>query len=137
MSQTTPTSPPSAPAARPKVLIVEDEFLIRLTLLEVLMDEGYDVLEAENGPDALALLQADPAIDLLLTDIQMPGGMDGHSLSTRARQFRPDLPVIFMTGAPENADGQVPGTRNAYLAKPYSPSDMCTAVKQMLAAKPA
>ena len=118
---------------RAKVLIVEDEFLIRLTLLEVLMDEGYDVLESDNGPDALALIAGDPAISLLLTDIQMPGGMDGHAVARRARELRPDLPVIFMTGAPETADGHVAGTRNMYLAKPYSPTDMCTAVKRMLA----
>ncbi len=118
---------------RPKILIVEDEFLIRLTLLEVLMDEGYDVLESENGPDALALMQSDPSISLLLTDIQLPGGLDGHAVARRARETRPELAVIFMTGAPDNADGHVPGTRNMYLAKPYSPSDMCAAVKQMLA----
>ena len=132
MSENTPSPDPATASPRPKILIVEDEFLIRLTLLEVLMDEGYDVLESENGPDALALVQSDASISLLLTDIQMPGGLDGHAVARRARELRPDLPVIFMTGAPDNADGQVPGTRNMYLAKPYSPSDMCTAVKQML-----
>lgn len=129
----------SSPAAadhapRPKVLIVEDEFLIRLTLLEVLVDEGYAVLESENGPDAVALVAGDPEISILLTDIQMPGGMDGHMVARRARELRPDLPVIFMTGAPEAADGPVAGTRSMYLAKPYSPSDMCAAVRHMLSA---
>ena len=130
MSESTP--PASAPRA--KILIVEDEFLIRLTLIEVLMDEGYDVLESENGADALALVQSDPAISLLLTDIQMPGGLDGHAVARRAWELRPGLPVIFMTGAPDTADGQVAGTRTMYLAKPYSPADMCAAVKRMLAA---
>ncbi len=123
--------PSAAGPARSKILIVEDEFLIRLTLLEVLMDEGYDVLEAENGHDGLALIQDDPAITLLLTDIQMPGGMDGHAVAARAREVRPTLPVIFMTGAPDTAD--VRGTRTMYLAKPYSPADMCAAVRRMLA----
>ena len=132
MSGNTPPRAKAGHAPRSKVLIVEDEFLIRLTLLEVLTDEGYDVLESENGPDAVALVAGDPAISLLLTDIQMPGGMDGHMVARRARELRPDLPVIFMTGAPDTADGQVAGTRNRYLAKPYSPSDMCTAVRQML-----
>ena len=126
-------SPSAAGPARSKILIVEDEFLIRLTLMEVLMDEGYDVLEAENGPDALALVEGDPAITLLLTDIQMPGGMDGHTVAARAREVRPSLPVIFMTGAPDTANGQNHATRTMYLAKPYSPADMCAAVKQMLA----
>ena len=126
-------SPPTAAPAPAKILIVEDEFLIRLTLHEVLMDEGYDVREAENGADALALVQGDPAITLLLTDIQMPGGMDGHTVAARARELRPTLPVIFMTGAPDTADGEVRGTRTMYLAKPYSPADMCAAIKRMLA----
>ena len=133
MSGNTHSPAAASNAPRSKVLVVEDEFLIRLTLLEVLMDEGYDVLESENGPDAVALVAGDPAISLLLTDIQMPGGMDGHAVARRARELRPDLPVIFMTGAPDTADGQVAGTRNMYLAKPYSPSDMCAAVRQMLA----
>ncbi len=114
------------------ILLVEDEFLIRLTLSEVLMDEGYTVLEAENGADAVKVLQSNPGIDLLLTDIQLPGGMDGNKVAQAARQARPNLPVIFMTGAPDTAEAAAPGSRTTYLSKPYLPGDMCAAVRKML-----
>ena len=115
-----------------RVLIVEDEFLIRLTLSEVLADEGYQVLEAESGDEALGILCSTPDIALLLTDIQLPGVLDGRALVQRARESRPELPVIFMTGRPDGLDGA--GTRDMFVAKPYLPSEICAAVRKMLAA---
>ena len=114
-----------------RILIVEDEFLIRLTLSEVLADEGYDVLEAESGDDAMVILDATPDIAVLLTDIQLPGALDGRALVSRARQTRPTLPVIFMTGRPDTFDGPA-GAHDIYVAKPYLPSEICAAVKKML-----
>ena len=69
--------------SQPRVMVVEDEFLIRLTLVEALTDEGFDVIEAESGDVALPILQADPSILILLTDIQLPGRLDGR------RSWRP------------------------------------------------
>ena len=117
---------------RRRILIVEDEFLIRLTLSEVLADEGYEVLEAETGDAALALLENTPDVTVLLTDIQLPGTLDGRALAQRARVSRPDLPVIFMTGRPETMQGQPTGGREMFVAKPYLPSEICRAVKRML-----
>ena len=114
-----------------RVLIVEDEFLIRLTLAEVLADEGYEVLEAESGDEAVALLDGDGEIAVLLTDIQLPGTMDGRALVKHARQGRPDLPVIFMTGRPDTIAAQ-DGAREVFVAKPYLPSEICLAIKRML-----
>ena len=91
-----------------RILIVEDEFLIRLTLSEVLSDEGYEVLEAETGDDALEILVR------------------------HARQTRPDLPVIFMTGRPDTIAGQITHPHEMFVAKPYLPSEICRAVKRML-----
>ena len=122
----------SAPTTR-RVLIVEDEFLIRLTLSEVLSDEGYEVFEASTGDEAAAILDSTPGIDVLLTDIQMPGELDGQALVRRARQTRPDLPVIFMTGRPDALDG-VAGAKDLFVAKPYLPSEICAAVHKVLAA---
>ena len=116
-----------------RILIVEDEFLIRLTLAEVLADEGYEVLEAESGDAAIGLLEDSPDIAVLLTDIQLPGALDGRALAERARRSRPDLPVIFMTGRPDNFPGEKGAAREVYVAKPYLPSEICTAVKRMLA----
>ncbi len=119
---------------RARVLVVEDEFLIRLTLSEVLADEGYDVLEAETGDAALVLLQNDPSISVLLTDVQLPGSLDGRALVQRVRQTIPDLPVIYMTGRPDSMTGQTTGAREMYVAKPYLPSDICAAIRRMLEA---
>ncbi len=122
----------SVTAALP-ILIVEDEFLIRLTLSEVLTDEGYEVLEAETGDEAIGILESRSGIAILLTDIQLPGALDGRALVRRARETRPDLPVIFMTGRPDALDDEAAGGREMYVAKPYLPSEICAAVRKMLA----
>lgn len=119
-------------AGAPRILVVEDEFLIRLTLAEALGDEGFEVLEAETGDDALPILLADPGILLLLTDIQLPGSLDGKGLAERARAERPTLPVLFMTGRPDPAARTSPIDR--YIAKPYTLNEICTAVRGMVEA---
>ncbi len=130
-SASTPTSSPVSTQQR--VLVVEDEFLIRLTLSEVLADEGFEVLEAETGDQAVTILDSTPDIAVLLTDIQLPGSLDGRALVQRARQTWPDLPVIFMTGRPDSMDANKAGGREIYVAKPYLPSEICSAVRKMLA----
>lgn len=120
-------------AGKPRIMLVEDEFLIRLTLSEALADEGYEVIEAASGEDALAALEADGGtIGLMLTDIQLPGALDGKALAARLRERQPGLPVIFMSGRPdplpESAAPQM------MMAKPYLPSDVAAAVKQILGA---
>lgn len=113
---------------RPKVLVVEDEFLIRLTLVEALQDEGYAVAEADTGHAALALA---PGVDLLLTDIQLPGGMDGLALAARIREGAPALPVIFMTGRLDQAF-EMASPNDLFITKPYTLTDICTAARRML-----
>ena len=120
-----------------RILIVEDEFLIRLTLAEVLTDEGYTVMEAETADEAVKLLEQTPDIDVLLTDIQLPGQLDGRALVQHVRQTQPDLPVIFMTGRPDAAVAHGAGAREIYVAKPYLPSEICAAVRKMLAGQAA
>lgn len=134
MARNETDSPSDDTPARVRILVVEDEFLIRLTLSEVLADEGYDVLEAETGDAAIALLEGAPDISVLLTDIQLPGSLDGRALVQRVRQRLPDLPVIYMTGRPDSMTGQTTGAREMYVAKPYLPSDICAAVRRMIAA---
>ena len=113
-----------------RLLLVEDEFLIRMTLSEVLADDGFEVLEAEDGPGALALLAADENIALMLTDIQLPGGIDGKALAGKVRESRPDLPVIFMSGRSETQPD--PNPLNSYVNKPYSPIALSARVRQIL-----
>lgn len=115
-----------------RVLLVEDEFLIRLTLSEALADAGFDVLEAEDSDSAMALLTADPTIRLLMTDIQLPGSCNGRVLVERARALNPGLPVIFMSGRPDVEDPAQRHTLDRYIAKPYLPSEVCLAAQEML-----
>ena len=92
----------AAPGSK-TILVVDDEPLVRLVTVEVLSDLGYSVLEAEDGPMALKLLNAYPELDLLITDVGLPNGMNGRQLADAIRAPRPDLPVLFVTGYAENA----------------------------------
>ena len=113
----------------PRILIVEDEFLIRMTLAEALGDEGFDVVEAETGDDALPILKADPDIKLLLTDIQLPGLLNGRALAKQAREHTPMLPIIFMTGQPD--PGDMASDRDVFISKPYTLFDICEAARRL------
>ena len=84
------------------VLVVEDEPAVRKLVVEVLEDLGYKVLEAADGPGGLDILQGDDQIDLLVTDVGLPG-LNGRQLADAARETRPDLKILFMTGYAENA----------------------------------
>jgi CheY-like chemotaxis protein len=114
-----------------RILIVEDDFLVRMTLAEALMDEGFVVTEAENGTAALAALRADDAIGLLMTDVSLSGSMDGHALVRAVRQEWPALPVIYMTGRPEQVRLD-PAAREMLVGKPYGPEEICAAARRML-----
>lgn len=124
-----PTSSPT------RILVVEDEFLIRLTLTEALGDEGFDVLESESADAALPMLLADPSIALLLTDIQLPGALDGRALARAVRQARPSLPILFMTGRPDPTAQAGADRNDRYISKPYTLSDICAAVHSLIGAK--
>jgi DNA-binding response OmpR family regulator len=116
----------------PIILIVEDEYLIRLTLAEALVEDGFDVIEAASGDEALILMQQHLGISLLLTDVQLPGQVDGLALARAARVRAPDLPVIFVTGRPEALPAADLTERDGFIAKPYLPSEVCAAVRRLI-----
>ena len=93
----------SATTASVVVLVVEDEPAVRMIIADVLSDLGYTVLEAEDGRAGLDILESKGRIDLLLTDVGLPGGMNGRQLADAARQRRPSLKVLFVTGYAEAA----------------------------------
>jgi signal transduction histidine kinase len=96
------TMPPQAEAGA-VVLLVEDELAVRMVVVEVLSDLGYTVLEADNSQSGLRIVETRARIDLLLTDVGLPGGMNGRQLADAAREQRPGLKVLFLTGYAENA----------------------------------
>lgn len=120
---------------RARILLVEDEALIRLLVSEVLLEQDFDVLEACSGDEAMALLEQHGDFDLLLTDVHMPGRFDGIEVARRARVRQPDLPVVFATGRPDTlrAFGTL-GSREMLLAKPFSPLEALRTVERLLGA---
>jgi CheY-like chemotaxis protein len=115
------TKSPARPQASHTILIVDDEPSIRMLLTDALEEIGFNVIEAHDGPTGLNILQSDATIDLLITDVGLPGGMNGRQLADAARATRPALKVLFITGYAENAiigNGQLaPGMQ--VLTKPF------------------
>ena len=115
------------------MLVVEDEAAVRQFSVDALGALGYGVLEADGAADALALLDDNPGIDLLFTDVVMPE-TDGRALAVAARARRPDLKVLFTTGYARDAltpDGALdPGVE--VLAKPFTLDDLAAKVRRML-----
>jgi CheY-like chemotaxis protein len=85
------------------VLVVDDEPTVRMLVTEVLEELGYAAIEAADSPTGLKVLQSDVRIDLLVTDVGLPGGMNGRQMADAARASRPSLKVLFITGYAENA----------------------------------
>ena len=117
------------------VLVVDDDATVRLLIAEVLAENHYRLLEAADGPSALKVLEArQQRIDLMVTDVGLPGGMNGRQLADAARQLRPELKILFITGYAENAvvgNGHLePGM--AVLAKPFAMSSFANKVREIL-----
>ena len=85
------------------VLVIDDEPTIRMLIAEILAESGFAVIEAPDGPAGLRILESNARIDLLITDVGLPGGMNGRQVADAARVSRPDLKVLFITGYAENA----------------------------------
>ncbi|WP_295546908.1 ATP-binding protein [uncultured Pseudacidovorax sp.] len=115
------------------VLVVEDEEAVRQIVAETLRDLGCRVLEAADSLAGMAMLRGSPEVRLLITDVGLPGGMNGRQLADAARSLRPALPVLFITGYAENTllkDGQLePGM--AVLTKPFSVHQLTSELRRL------
>jgi CheY-like chemotaxis protein len=113
------------------VLVVDDDAEVRELAVWSLRDAGHDVIEAETGAQALALFDEHPEIDLLFTDIVMPG-IDGCRVAECAKRRRPDVHVLYTTGY-IGGTGQYPGIMHGQvLSKPYHLSELVAAVAEAL-----
>src|SRR5690242_2215751 len=104
-----------------KVLVVEDEFLVRMVAVEALALAGFEVLEAGDGHEAVAHC-AEKDLDLLFTDIQLPGEIDGWEIAKRCRRAHPMLPVVYATALARDESRAVPGS--VLFRKPYTPDQL-------------
>ena len=120
----------AARAVRRTILVVEDEVMLLQILAEELEDLGYRVLATMRGDEALKQLQAAAlAVDLLITDIRLPGALDGWTVAEEARRIKPELPVIYVTGYSANAPREVPGS--ILISKPYRLTAIINAARQL------
>jgi PAS domain S-box-containing protein len=116
------------------VLVVDDEATVRMVITDILEDLGYAAIEAGDSATGLKVLQSDVRIDLLVTDVGLPGGMNGRQMADAARTYRPDLKVLFITGYAENAilgNGTLPPGM-AVLTKPFAMDHMAARIRSMI-----
>jgi CheY-like chemotaxis protein len=114
------------------VLIVEDEPLLRFATLDVLEEVGYEVLEAGSADEAMVLFRNRPDIDIVFTDVNMAGSMDGLQLAQRVRAIRPATGIIITSGV-VRLDPMLLPASTLFLAKPYQHDDLLTSIHQLLA----
>ncbi|MBE7156924.1 MAG: PAS domain S-box protein [Rhodospirillales bacterium] len=116
------------------VLVVDDEPTVRMLVTDVLSDLGYTAVEAADGAGGLKVLQSDARVDLLITDVGLPGGLNGRQMADAARVTRADLKVLFITGYAENAllsNGQLdPGM--AVLTKPFAVDTLAARIRELI-----
>jgi CheY-like chemotaxis protein len=115
--------------SRPLVLVVEDEVLLSDVIADELEDAGYRVITSLTGEEGLTVLEGPDPLDLLFTDIRLPGKVDGWRLAEAARSLRPGLPIVYATGYSIEQPREVPGSR--FLTKPYRPSAVVSAFEQL------
>ncbi len=116
------------------VMVIDDEPTVRMLIIDLLKDQGYRVLEARDGPAGLKLLQSDTPIDLLITDVGLPGGLNGRQVADAARVLRPGLKVLFITGYAEKS-----AVGNGYLeagmevlTKPFQMAALGEKIRQLI-----
>ena len=116
-----------------RVLLVEDEALIRLVTAEMLRDEGFEVFEARNGDEARALLNDPDGFDVLFTDVQMPGTLDGIDVALHARRRHPAIPVLVVSGYAANIMRRLSGLQPpaVFISKPYSLAEVLGVLRRL------
>ncbi len=124
---------PATPAGSETVLIVEDNETVRQVSVDMVQSLGYEVLSCADGAEALSLLRDGYAVDLLVSDIVMSGGVDGFELARRARALRPDLPILLVSGYPARA-GAAAECEFPILRKPYHREELARQIRAALEA---
>jgi PAS domain S-box-containing protein len=132
------TDGPADLGAGQTVLVIDDEPVILMLVAEFLGESGYHVIEATDGPGGLKVLQSTDRVDLLITDVGLPGGLNGRQVADAARETRPDLKVLFITGFAENAAvgaGQLPYGMSV-ITKPFTMTALANKVSELIESSP-
>ncbi len=120
-------------ARRTSVLVVEDEILISKLIAEVLCESGFAVHAVADGEEALRYLESGADVDVLFTDINLLGRMDGSMLARQVRAQRPELPIVYCSGRYSPSALAPPVPRSMFVRKPYDPADLCRLLTRLTA----
>ena len=116
---------------RPVVLVIEDEILVRMDAIDAIEAAGFEVIDASDADVAIAILEQRNDVQLIFTDVQMPGSMDGIKLAHFVRNRWPPIKIIATSGYPKIKEEDLPeGSR--FLAKPYAAADIASAIDQLI-----
>ncbi|HEY1311326.1 MAG TPA: response regulator [Pseudolabrys sp.] len=118
---------------RTSILVVEDEVLISDFIAEVLSDHGFEVHAVAAGEDALRYLESGAEVDVLFTDVNLLGAMDGSTLAQQARAKRPELPIVYCSGRYSPSALAPLVSRSIFLRKPYSAEDLARLLERLTA----
>jgi DNA-binding NtrC family response regulator len=114
-----------------RVLVVDDDPMVRMLLVGILADAGYEVLAAPGGGEAIMLIDDPGHIDLVVTDLNMPGH-DGVDVAVKAQVNRPQMPVLYVTGRPDLLAARQPAGAYRVLGKPFSSGKLLAILDEML-----
>ena len=123
---------PAPKAARPVILIVEDDALVLLDAADMIQSAGYDVLEASNADEAIKILESRSDIEVIFTDIEMPGSMNGLRLAEAVRGRWPPIKIIATSGHFQKGNVTLP-SGGWFLPKPYTSEQVTTALREVRA----
>jgi CheY-like chemotaxis protein len=118
-------------AAPVSVLLVEDEVLISNLVADELSEHGFEVHEVTTAAEALRYINAGGAVDVLFTDVNLPGSIDGTELAIRVRAMRPELPIVYASGRYSAGGLGRMVSRSVFLPKPYRPAEVCTLLARL------
>jgi CheY-like chemotaxis protein len=120
-----------------RVLFVDDESVIRLVTAEALRDQGFEVAEAANGDEALALFKEPDHFDILFTDVKMPGKIDGVELASIIRHLDPDIPILIASGYALNLEDRLDTLSSPviFVQKPYNLAKLVATVRALIEKK--
>jgi CheY-like chemotaxis protein len=113
------------------VLVVEDDLLLRMDAADIVRNAGFDVFEAGSADEAIAILEANPNIHLVFTDIQIPGSMDGLKLARFVKDRWPPIKIVATSGFVKVSGNDLPAG-GRFLPKPYTPTDVVQTLRDLL-----
>lgn len=117
------------PSLRKIALVVEDEPLFRMEVVDMLEGEGFRVIEASKASDGLKALEAGDPVTMVVTDVHLPGGMDGFALAREIARRWPTMPIVVVSAVRQPEDGDLPG-RVAFVGRPFKPSHFLAALRE-------